>query len=216
MADGASALGRRFRRGATAAAGGLLAVGIGFAGWQAFAGAERTSNEQTGDVVTVAEADAPVVVVPGLDGQSGDGLIEPSATTVSIPALVGSAAFGERTELGGWRMAVTKPYPCPVLRTVPALMTSDSQLIRMTVTLVNNTDSAQQARSWVLDATADGRPAELVIWPAAGFHGVPDRLLAPGESVRFLVAARVPNERTRFELGATRAAADRLTFGGIV
>jgi hypothetical protein len=134
----------------------------------------------------------------------------PEPEPVGIP-------FGTRSDLGdGWRLAATRPYLCDVLMAIPVLQRDGTRIVRVTLTLTNRTGAAQPARLWDLAATADRTDAELVLWPAERFRGVPEVTLAPGRSVRFLVAVRVPEARTQLEITARRDAAPRAVFGGSV
>jgi hypothetical protein len=130
---------------------------------------------------------------------------------VSVPFAGGRVDVG-----GGWRIGVTRPYLCPVLMTVPGLAMGDTRLVRMTITIVNDTGTAQPARAWTLQATADGSPVEMILWPSAGFRGVPDRVLAPGERVRFLVAVRLPGQRVAVEVTAAHPSGARAALTGRV
>jgi hypothetical protein len=134
----------------------------------------------------------------------------PQAEPVGIP-------FGTRSDVGdGWRLAATRPYPCDVLMAIPVLQQDGTRIVRVTLTLTNRTGVAQPARVWDLAATADRTTAELVLWPAERFRGVPEVTLAPGRSVRFLVAVRVPNGRTQLEITAQRDSATRAVLRGSV
>jgi hypothetical protein len=143
----------------------------------------------------------------------------PTATVAALTAAVAPAPvaipFGTRSDVGeGWRLATTRPYLCDVLMAIPVLQQDGTRIIRVTLTLTNGTGTTQPARAWELAAAADGVPAELVLWPTERFRGVPDVTLTPGRSVRFLVAVRVPQERTRMEITARRADALRAVLGG--
>ncbi len=123
--------------------------------------------------------------------------------------------FGARANLGdGWRLAASRPYPCDVLMVIPVLQQPGTRIMRVTLTLTNRTDGPQRASSWQLAASADGRPAELVLWPAERFRGVPDVTLAPRRSVRFLVAVRIPDRPTQLEITASRDAQARAVLFG--
>ena len=67
---------------------------------------------------------------------------------------------------------------------------------------------------WKLAAIADGTPAELVLWPAERFRGVPDMTLESGRSVGFLVAFRVPEHSVQVRITAERDAAPRAVLTG--
>jgi hypothetical protein len=143
----------------------------------------------------------------------------PAATAAALTAAVAPAPvaipFGTRSDVGeGWRLATTRPYLCDVLMAIPVLQRDGTRIIRVTLTLTNRTGTTQPARAWELAAAANGVPAELVLWPAERFRGVPDVTLTPGRSVRFLVAVRVPQDRTQLEITARRADAPRAVLGG--
>jgi hypothetical protein len=140
-----------------------------------------------------------------------------STPAPALPAAVAVPFAGGRVDVGGgWRIGVSRPYLCPVLMTIPSLASGDSRMVRMTVTIVNVTGAAQPARAWTLQATADGSPVEMILWPSAGFRGVPDRVLAPGERVRFLVAVRLPAQRVAVEVAAAHPSGVRAALTGRV
>jgi hypothetical protein len=123
--------------------------------------------------------------------------------------------FGTRSEVGdGWRLAANRPYLCDVLMAIPVLQQDGTRIMRVTLTLTNRTGTPQPTRIWRLVATADATPAEFVLWPAEGFRGVPDMTLTPGQSVRFLVAIRVPEHRVDLRIAAERDAAPRAVLAG--
>jgi hypothetical protein len=172
-------------------------------------------------LVAVTPTTAPRVPVPdGAVGAPAVGSSTPGPVLASVastpqPAPVLVAFAGRRVDVGGgWRIGVSRPYLCPVLMNLPALMSGDSRLVRMTVTLINDTGAPQQARAWTLAATANGTPVEMVLWPSAGFRGVPDRVLAPGERVRFLVAVRLPAQRVGVEVTAVHPTGVRAALTG--
>jgi hypothetical protein len=135
----------------------------------------------------------------------------------AVPAAVPVAFAGRRVDVGGgWWIGVTRPYLCPVLMTVPSLAMGDTRLVRMTITIVNDTGAPAPSRDWTLRATADGSPVEMVLWPSAGFRGVPDRVLAQGERVRFLVAVRLPAQRAAVEVTAAHPSGVRAALTGRV
>jgi hypothetical protein len=123
--------------------------------------------------------------------------------------------FGKRTELAdGWRLAASRPYLCDVLMAIPMLQKDGTRIMRVTLTLTNRTGAPQQTRAWRLAATADGTPAELVLWPAERFRGVPDVTLKAGRSVGFLVAIRVPDHPVQLRVSAERDAAPGAVLAG--
>jgi len=97
---------------------------------------------------------------------------------------------------------------------IPVLQQDGTRIMRVTLTLTNRTGTPQPARIWRLAATADGTPAELVLWPAERFRGVPDVTLTPGRSVRFLIAIRVPERRVHLRIAAERDAAPGAVLAG--
>jgi hypothetical protein len=189
-----------------------LLVG-GAAGWQIHAARAPAAGVATDAAVsTRAAAPATAALSPPVSPA-------PTATTAALTAAVAPAPvaipFGTRSDVGeGWRLAATRPYLCDVLMAIPALQQDGTRIIRVTLTLTNRTGTTQPTRAWELAAAADGEPAELVLWPAERFRGVPDVMLTPGRSVRFLVAVRVPQERTRVEITARRADTLRAVLGG--
>jgi hypothetical protein len=131
---------------------------------------------------------------------------------VVLPVVAG---FGKRTELAdGWRLAASRPYLCDVLMAIPVLQKDGTRIMRVTLTLTNRTGAPQATKPWRLTATADGAPAELVLWPAARFRGVPDTTLNAGRSVGFLVAFRVPEHPVQVRITAERAAAPGAVLAG--
>jgi hypothetical protein len=140
--------------------------------------------------------------------------VQPSAVAVAPPVVAG---FGKRTELAdGWRLAASRPYLCDVLMAVPVLQKEGTRIMRVTLTLTNRTAVPQPTRAWRLAATADGAPAELVLWPAAKFRGVPDTTLNAGRSVAFLVAIRVPEQPVQVRITAERDATPRAVLAGVL
>jgi hypothetical protein len=136
----------------------------------------------------------------------------PTAAPVALPVVAG---FGKRTELAdGWRLAASRPYLCDVLMAIPVLQKDGTRIMRVTLTLTNRTGAPQATRPWRLAATADGAPAELVLWPAAKFRGVPDTTLNAGRSVGFLVAFRVPEHPVQVRITAERDAAPGAVLAG--
>ena len=198
---GASAERRRRRIAAGALAVVIVAV-LAFTGWQVRGGAPAA-----------VPGDAP----PPVDPQTSAAMA--LTTAVQAPTAAGPApvgiAFPGRADVGeGWRIAVTRPYLCTVLMAVPALQKPGTRIVRVSVTLINRTGSTQPANAWSLDVATSGGTAELVLWPAEGFRGVPDVLVAPGRSVRFLVAVRIPDEPTRVDVRADRGTATRAVLAG--
>ena len=189
-----------------------LLVG-GAAGWQVHAArAPAAGVPADAAVSTRAAAPASAALSPPVSPA-------PTATTGALTAAVAPAPvaipFGARSDVGeGWRLAASRPYLCDVLMAIPVLQQDGTRIIRVTLTLTNRTGTTQPTRAWELAAAADGAPAELVLWPAERFRGVPDVMLTPGRSVRFLVAVRVPQERTRVEITARRADTLRAVLGG--
>ena len=183
----------------------ILAVGVA-ASWQI--GSVTAPAPSTADLALATSAPpSPPVTTPAAAA---------ALTATSEPEPVG-IPFGTRSDLGdGWRLAATRPYPCDVLMAIPVLQRDGTRIVRVTLTLTNRTDAAQPARLWELAATADRAAAELVLWPAERFRGVPEATLAPGRSIRFLVAVRVPENRTRLEITARRDTGTRAVFGGTV
>ena len=191
----------------------LLIVAAG--GWQITATNRPATEFAAGAVVAnpaVAPTTAPV-----------SGPVSPPPSPTAVAALTSAAItpepigipFGARSDVGeGWRLAATRPYLCDVLMAIPVLQKDGTRIIRVTLTLTNRTGAAQRARVWDLAATADHAATELVLWPAERFRGVPDVTLAPGRSVRFLVAVRVPDRRTQVEITAHRADAPRAVLSG--
>jgi hypothetical protein len=138
--------------------------------------------------------------------------VAPPTSAAPAPVVVD---FGTRTQLAdGWRLAASRPYLCDVLMAVPVLQKDGTRIMRVTLTLTNRTGAPQATRPWRLTATADGAPAELVLWPAARFRGVPDTTLSAGRSVGFLVAFRVPEHPVQVRISAERDAAPGAVLAG--
>ena len=132
----------------------------------------------------------------------------------AVPAPV-DVAFGTRADVeDGWRIAVTRPYPCTVLMAIPALQQNGTRIVRVTVTLINKTDRPQRAKTWNLTARAGDLPADMVLWPEEGFRGVPDVLLEPRRSARFMIAVRIPDQRTQLKINADRETVTRAVLAG--
>ena len=92
--------------------------------------------------------------------------VAPPVPVAAPPPVV--VDFGKRTQLAdGWRLAASRPYLCDVLMAIPVLQKDGTRIMRVTLTLTNRTGVPQATRPWRLAATADGAPAELVLWPAA-------------------------------------------------
>ncbi len=146
---------------------------------------------------------------------------QPPPVSSSPPAPASAApqpvalAFGTRSELpDGWRLGASRPYLCDVLMAIPVLQKDGTRIMRVTLTLTNRTGAPQATRMWKLAAIADGTPAELVLWPAKRFRGVPDMTLESGRSVGFLVAFRVPEHPVQVRITAERDAAPRAVLTG--
>jgi hypothetical protein len=138
----------------------------------------------------------------------------PPQPAAPAPVVIG---FGKRTELpDGWRLAASRPYLCDVLMAIPDLQKDGTRIMRVTLTLTNRTGGPQPTRPWRLAATADGTPAELVLWPAERFRGVPDVTLNAGRSIGFLVAIRVPIRPAQVRISAERDAAPGAVLAGIL
>jgi hypothetical protein len=132
----------------------------------------------------------------------------------AVPAPV-DVAFGTRADVeDGWRIAVTRPYPCTVLMAIPALQQNGTRIVRVTVTLINRTDRPQRAKTWSLTARTGDLPADMVLWPEEGFRGVPDVLLGPRRSARFMIAVRIPDQRTQLKINADRETVTRAVLAG--
>jgi hypothetical protein len=145
----------------------------------------------------------------------------PTAAPTPQPVLTAAAPqpvaldFGKRSAMpDGWSLASSRPYLCDVLMAIPVLQKDGTRIMRVTLTLTNRTGAPQATRQWRLAATADGAPAELVLWPAERFRGVPDMTLNAGRSVRFLVAFRVPIRPVQVRINAEREAAPGAVLAG--
>ena len=145
----------------------------------------------------------------------------PTAAPTPQPVLTAAAPqpvaldFGKRSTLpDGWSLASSRPYLCDVLMAIPVLQKDGTRIMRVTLTLTNRTGAPQATRQWRLAATADGAPAEFVLWPAERFRGVPDMTLNAGRSVRFLVAFRVPIRPVQVRINAEREAAPGAVLAG--
>jgi hypothetical protein len=184
---------------------------LALAGWQILAThatTARTANvDQVGLNAIPTPAPSSITSPPALAAP-----VLPTPPPAPEPVVIN---FGTRSEVGdGWRLAASRPYPCDVLMAIPVLQQDGTRIMRVTLTLTNRTGTPQPTRTWRLAATADGNPAELVLWPTERFRGVPDTTLAPGRSVRFLVAIRVPERRTHLRIAAERDAAARAILAG--
>ena len=170
-----------------------------------------TAGLAGGQILTATPAAAPV---PAAAPASPRTTVQVAPPTPAAPPPV-VVDFGERTQLAdGWRLAASRPYLCDVLMAVPVLQKDGTRIMRVTLTLTNSTGAPQATKPWRLTATADGAPAELVLWPAARFRGVPDTTLKAGRSVGFLVAFRVPEHPVQVRITAERAAAPGAVLAG--
>lgn len=174
-----------------------------------------TAGLASGQILTATTTPAPVAAPAAAAG--------PPTTAAPTPQPVLTAAtpqpvaldFGKRSALpDGWSLASSRPYLCDVLMAVPVLQKDGTRIMRVTLTLTNRTGAPQATRPWRLAATADGAPAELVLWPDARFRGVPDTTLDAGRSVRFLVAFRVPEHPVQVRITAERDAAPGAVLAG--
>jgi hypothetical protein len=169
-----------------------------------------------GQILTATPAAAPVAVPAPVPGPPT------AATPTPQPVLTAAAAagpvaldFGKRSAMpDGWSLASSRPYLCDVLMAIPVLQKDGTRIMRVTLTLTNRTGAPQATRQWRLAATADGAPAEFVLWPAERFRGVPDMTLNAGRSVRFLVAFRVPEHPVQVRINAAREAAPGAVLAG--
>ena len=193
---------------------------LGFlAAWQVLADAPVATN--AAPLTDRAGSSAPVRVEPtqleaAADPQAKAAMALPdlAAEPVTAPAPV-DVAFGTRADVeDGWRIAVTRPYPCTVLMAIPPLQQNGTRIVRVTVTLINKTDRPQRAKTWSLTARAGDLPADMVLWPEEGFRGVPDVLLEPRRSARFMIAVRIPDQRTQLKINADRETVTRAVLAG--
>ncbi|MBA2309701.1 MAG: hypothetical protein H0W01_10510 [Pseudonocardiales bacterium] len=162
----------------------LLAVGVG--GWQ-------LSQAAGGDGDTVRPAD----VATGQDV---------SAATVTKPFA--PAAFGQVVKLGGWQMKVAGLKNSPQLKVVPGLTSAAyPRALRMSVTLINATNGALAADGWILSATVNGKPVQMIVHPATGYVGVPQQTIQPGGSVVFPIAVAMPTSLDNLTVDAVNAEA---------
>lgn len=210
---------RRARVPTYALAGAILLTGS-LAGWQVLTHAPVTTSTAaaTGPAGHSTAVPTPPTEPPAAaDPQSQAAMALPDPTpepVAAAPAPV-DIAFGTRGDVqDGWRIAVTRPYPCTVLMAIPVLQHNGTRIVRVTITLVNNTDAPQRTNTWSLTATAADAPAEMVLWPRERFRGVPDVLLTPKRSVRFMIAVRVPDQRTQLKISADRDTTTRAVLAG--
>jgi hypothetical protein len=172
-----------------------------------------------GQILTATPAPAPLAAPAAVPTPA------PSPPTTAAPtpqpALTAAAPqpvaldFGKRSAMpDGWSLASSRPYLCDVLMAIPVLQKDGTRIMRVTLTLTNRTGAPQATRQWRLAATADGAPAEFVLWPAERFRGVPDMTLNAGRSVRFLVAFRVPERPVQVRINAERDAAPGAVLAG--
>ena len=172
-----------------------------------------------GQILTATPAPAPLAAPAAVPTPA------PSPPTAAAPTprpVLTAAApqpvaldFGKRSAMpDGWSLASSRPYLCDVLMAIPVLQKDGTRIMRVTLTLTNRTGAPQATRQWRLAATADGAPAEFVLWPAERFRGVPDMTLNAGRSVRFLVAFRVPIRPVQVRINAERDAAPGAVLAG--
>ena len=202
-----------------ALAGAIVLTGS-LAGWQVLTHAPVTTSTvtATGPVGQSAAVPSPPIEPPAAtDPQPQADMALPGPTPEAVAAAPPPVdiAFGTRGDVqDGWRIAVTRPYPCTVLMAIPVLQQNGTRIVRVTVTLVNNTAAPQRTNTWSLTAIAGDAPAEMVLWPEERFRGVPDVLLPPKRSVRFMIAVRVPDQRTQLKINADRETATRAVLAG--
>ena len=170
-----------------------------------------TAGLAAGQILTATPA-GPVPAAAPASPRTAVQVAQPTPAAPPPPVVVD---FGKRTQLAdGWRLAASRPYLCDVLMAVPVLQKDGTRIMRVTLTLTNRTGAPQATKPWRLTATADGAPAELVLWPAARFRGVPDTTLNAGRSVGFLVAFRVPEHPVQVRITAERDAAPGAVLAG--
>jgi hypothetical protein len=177
-----------------------------------------TAGLAGGQILTAATAPAPLAA-PAVAPTTAP--IPTTAVPTPQPVLPAAApqpvalGFGKRSTMpDGWSLASSRPYLCDVLMAIPVLQKDGTRIMRVTLTLTNRTGVPQATRQWRVAATADGAPAEFVLWPAERFRGVPDTTLNAGRSVRFLVAFRVPLRPVQVRINAERDAAPGAVLAG--
>jgi hypothetical protein len=176
-----------------------------------------TAGLAGGQILTATTATGPVAAAPTAAPSTTVSLPTTAAATPQPAAAPPPVAldFGKRSALpDGWSLASSRPYLCDVLMAIPVLQKDGTRIMRVTLTLTNRTGAPQATRQWRLAATADGAPAEFVLWPAERFRGVPDTTLNAGRSVRFLVAFRVPEHPVQVRISAERDAAPGAVLAG--
>ena len=174
-----------------------------------------TAGLAGGQILTATTAPAPVAAAaPATSPPTAVAPTPQPVLTAAAPHPV-ALGFGNRSALpDGWSLASSRPYLCDVLMAIPVLQKDGTRIMRVTLTLTNRTGAPQPTRQWRLAASADGVPAEFVLWPAERFRGVPDTTLNAGRSVRFLVAFKVPEHPVQVRISAERDAAPGAVLAG--
>jgi len=178
-----------------------------------------TAGLAGGQILTATTTPAPLAAPAAVPTPAPS---PPTATAPTPQPVLTAAApqpvaldFGKRSAMpDGWSLASSRPYLCDVLMAIPVLQKDGTRIMRVTLTLTNRTGAPQATRQWRLAATADGAPAEFVLWPAERFRGVPDMTLNAGRSIRFLVAFRVPERPVQVRINAERDAAPGAVLAG--
>lgn len=98
-------------------------------------------------------------------------------------------AFGERvTRPDGWTVQIGEPAAARPNDDIE-LPTGADRAVQFEITLTNDTDQPRGSAGWILKATADSRPVELLPPDTAT---APSRTILPGESLRFTAAVPMP------------------------
>lgn len=203
----------------TYALAGAVAVLGSLAGWQVLADAPvvTTAAPPTGRTGSASVPSPPTEPQAPANPQAEAAMVLPATAPEPVPVVPAPVgiAFGTRADIvDGWRIAVTRPYRCTVLMAIPVLQQNGTRIVRVTVTLINNTDRPQRAKTWSLTARAGDLPAEMVLWPEEGFRGVPDVILEPQRSARFMIAVRIPDQRIQLKINADRETVTRAVLAG--
>ncbi len=121
-----------------------------------------------------------------------DDVDAPSPTPAAAPqqaAAPAPVAFGEQvTRPDGWTVQIGEPAPARPNDDVE-LPTGVDRAVQFEITLTNEAGQARDSAGWILKATADSRPVDLLP-PATAT--APSRTILPGDSLRFTVAVPMP------------------------
>lgn len=126
------------------------------------------------------------VTVDDVDDPGPTSTVAPEEAVTSAPV-----AFGEPvTRPDGWTVQIGEPATARPNDDLE-LPTGVDRAVQFEITLTNDTGQPRDSAGWILKATADSRPVDLLPPDSAT---APSRTILPGESLRFTVAVPMPAE----------------------